>query len=881
MTRSLARFILAAALPLPAHAQSAGAPHAEHRATGTAVPALQATRLRESVRVDGVLDEDAWQAAQVARDFTQQSPRPGAPASLATEARVLVDDGAVYVAVRAHDPAPDSIVARLARRDVDVHSDWIHVALDSYGDRRSAYQFGVNAAGVKRDSRITDDTREDVSWDGVWDAATRIDEHGWTAELRIPLAQLRYRVDDAAASWGFNVRRVVARLAELSYWAPVPHNAGSYVSSFGELSGIHPERAPLGAELTPYLSSRVRHDPLRATNPYYRATDLALKAGADMRLNVASGLTVRATANPDFAQVEADPSSVNLTAYELVLPERRPFFVEGSEYLRSTGPTLFYSRRIGRAPQGSVRGATAVDMPEQATLLGAAKLTGQTGGWSIGVLDAVTAREHARYRNATGEHRAVVEPATNYTVARVARSFRQGRSGIGVIATALHRFLDDGEMPQLRTTAFAGGVDARHRFGGNSYEISGALLGSHVRGDTAAIAATQRAAGHYFQRPDAAHLDYDPTLRSLTGTALQARVARVGGGNWRAAMHAEYTSPAFEVNDLGQYTGADRTAYHATVRYIEPQPGRWFRRWAVAASGLSEQTTGGERIELNGMAELSATLHNHWTVTLWGMRHADGLRPDALRGGPALYNPARWMGSVDVSTDPRRAVSGSVGVFRDVLDQGSGDRLNLYGTLQLRPSARMDVHLLPSFGQYRHALQYVTRQNVAVESIYLLGTIEQRTASATIRLNYTFNPALSLQLYAQPYASEGSYSEFKRVTAQPRSSDPGTRYHVLDTRQLQAAPNADGVLIYTLDENADGTPELRWNDPSFDFTELRSSAVLRWEFRPGSTLFLVWTRERTGDTPPALSSSWPDARRMFRGAGPDALMLKVSYWLGS
>src|SRR5688572_4806693 len=756
MSRKAIIIILAYAFPAAVRgqsAQSASTPHAEHRAAGAALPALNAVRTQQPVRIDGVLDEQAWLDAAPARDFTQQSPRPGAPASLATEARVLIDDGSVYVAVRAYDSAPDSIVARLARRDADVHSDWVHIAFDSYSDRRSAYQFGVNAAGVKRDARITDDTREDVSWDGVWDAASRVDEHGWTAELRIPLAQLRYRIADPRP-WGFNVRRVIARHAEVSYWAPVPHNAGSYVSSFGELSGIQPERAPLGAELTPYFSSRVRHDRLRAQNPYYRATDLTWKAGADLRLNVASGLTVRATANPDFAQVEADPSAVSLTAYELVFPERRPFFVEGAEYFRSSGPTLFYSRRIGRTPQGSVRGATAVDMPEEATLLGAVKLTGQMGAWSIGVLEAVTDREHARYRNATGEHSALVEPATNYTVARLGRTFRQGRSGVGVIATALHRFLDDGEMPQLRTSAFAGGADARHRFSGNTYEISATVLGSHVRGDTAAIAATQRAAGHYFQRPDATHLEYDPTLRALTGTMLAARIAKVGGGNWRGSLQAEYTSPTFEVNDVGQFTGADRMIYHGTLRYIEPQPGSRFRRWSASISGLSEQTTGGERIELNGTAEISATLHNHWTVTLWGMRHTAGFEPDALRGGSALYRPARWMGSVDLVTDPRRAVSGSVGMFRDVRDQNAGDRLNLYGTLLLRPSTRMDVSLLPSFGQYRYAMQYVTRQNVAGQPVYLLGTIQQRTASATLRLNYTFNPALSLQLYAQPYASE-------------------------------------------------------------------------------------------------------------------------------
>ena len=864
-------------LPVPVTSQSAADAHAAHR-VDLAARAVRAAAVTQPVRIDGRLDDAAWQQAPVAGEFTQHEPRHGAAATLPTEARVLIDDDALYVAVRAWDPSPDSIVARLARRDVLIQSDWVHVALDSYGDRRSAYQFSLNAAGVKRDARITEDTREDVAWDGVWDGAVQIDGQGWTAELRIPLAQLRYRVGEGASAWGFNVRRVVARLAEVSEWSPVPENAGRFVSSFGELQDVRPTHAPRGAELTPFVSSRVQHDALRTNNPYYNTTDVSMNAGADLRLNMTPSLTLRATVNPDFAQVEADPSNVNLTAYELFFPERRPFFVEGAEYFRSRGPQLFYSRRIGRAPQGSVRGATAVAMPEQATILGAFKLTGQSGGWSVGVLEALTAREEAQYQDAAGEHRALVEPATNYTVARVARDFRQGRSGIGAIATALHRF-DADAMPQLRRSAFAGGIDARHRFLGNNYEISGAVLGSHVRGDTLAIAATQRAPGHSFQRPDAAHLEYDPSLESLTGAALQARFAKVAGGNWRASLQADYVTPTFEINDLGFYNGADRINYHANVRYTQSKPGL-FRQWSAFLAGFSEQTTQGERIELNGTAELRATLHNQWTVDLWGMRHTAGVQPDALRGGPALYQPARWMGSVDVATDPRRMLSASVGTFYDLFDGNSGKRLNLYATIQFRPSPRIDVSLLPSAGRYRFDMQYVTRQTVAGESVYVLGTIAQSTASTSVRLNYTFTPALSLQLYAQPFASKGTYSEYKRVTDTPRAAHAHERYHVFDSEQLSTTTAANGRTSYGVDTNGDGVTELRWTDPSYDFTQLRSTAVLRWEFLPGSTAFLVWTRERTGNAIPALAERWPDTSRVFGGAGPDALMLKVSYWLG-
>jgi hypothetical protein len=818
---------------------------------GDAPRALEARPVQDRIAIDGRLDEAAWRQADVAADFVQQLPNPGRPATLPTEARVLFSGDAVYVGVRLHDPAPDSIVGRLARRGVANESDWVYVAFDSHLDRRSAFQFGVNAAGVKRDMRIADDVREDASWDAVWDVAVARDEDGWTAEFRIPLSQLRFDAGPGERAWGFNVKRIVARSGEVSTWAPVENNSGSYVSRFGKLTGVRIERAPRRIEVFPYLASRLVWAPGEAADPYHRPTDLSAGAGADLRMGLTSWLTLTGTANPDFGQVEADPSVVNLSAFEVVFPERRPFFIEGDEYFRTPRSNLFYSRRIGRSPQLGLPGdALFADRPDRTTILGAAKLTGRSpGGWSVGMLGALTAEETAAYVTADGESSAVVEPLTSYAVTRIGRDFRSGRSAINVTATATNRFLDDSPAQSLlRREAYAGGIDARHRFGGNRYEISSSLYLSHVAGDTLAIARTQRAPGRYFQRPDADHVTFRSDRTSLAGHTAFLRFARVAGGPWRAGVNLSSVSPGYEINDLGSQFVVDRAHQYAWVSYNQFTAGRIFRRWSVQADQSSLWTHGGEQIDINATLESEVELHNRWTVRLWGMRHQGGIDPDALRGGPAYFNPGIRMGSVTVNSDRRRTVSGHIHVYADVLDADEGRQLMGNASLAWRPSDRSELILGPSFHRRTNGSQFVAARNIPAlgGTRYVLGDIDQTTTALNIRLNHALTPDLTLELHARPFIAAGRYDAYHAVVdGAARDRERGHRLATYPYDRVRDVTTSTGQRLLEIDATGDGTADIRIPHPDFNRKDFRSTAVLRWEFRPGSTLFVVWSHDRS------------------------------------
>ncbi|HEV2733896.1 MAG TPA: DUF5916 domain-containing protein, partial [Longimicrobiaceae bacterium] len=595
--------------------------------------------------IDGRLGDTAWAAAPVAGSFVQLRPAPGATASEATEVRVLYDDRALYVAVRNRDARPDSVVARLARRDQAVHSDWFTVLVDSRLDRRTALAFAVNPRGVKRDYVVVDGADDDAGWDAVWEAAAAVDGEGWTAELRIPLSQLRFSAGAGERTWGINFAREVARRGELAYWSPVSPRTAGLAAQSGELTGLRDLRPPRRLELPPYSAARVPRAPGDAADPFYRPTELLGSAGVDLRLGVTSGLTLAATINPDFGQVEADPSEVNLTAFESFFQEKRPFFTEGAEMFGGGFPTLFYSRRIGARPGGSVpREADFADVPERTTILGAARLTGRTaGGWSVGLMDAVTSRESASW-SAAGPGGArgseVVEPLANYFVGRVGRDFRRGGSWLGGTLTAVNVRAEDGVVPGDRVgRAYVGGVDGRHRFGGGDYQVQGALRGSRVAGSADALALVQRSPVRFFQRPDADHLRFDPALTSLAGYSASASLAKVGGGGLRWNVGGIAVSPGFEANDLGFFPYADRVRQSAAVEYESFRPGRLFRAWQVRLAQGSGWTFGGERTDgvLSSFARVQ--LHSQWSGFAWYDRRLAGLAPAALRGGPALAYP--------------------------------------------------------------------------------------------------------------------------------------------------------------------------------------------------------------------------------------------------
>ncbi|MEX1050106.1 MAG: DUF5916 domain-containing protein, partial [Gemmatimonadales bacterium] len=450
---------------------------------------------------------------------------------------------------------PAGIVGRLGRRDDAPHSDWLRVTIDSYLDRQTGFVFAVNPRGVQYDAQISQDLNEDRGWDAVWDVATAVDAEGWTAEMRIPLSQLRFAAGEDEQTWGLNFSRYIARLGETSYWSPLQSGGAAQISQAGDLVGLEGLQPRRRVELIPYAVGGITRAPGDAADPFYQANAPTTRVGADLRYGITSNLTLSATVNPDFGQVEADPSFVNLSGFENFFPERRGFFLEGVEIFQPTFPVfpaLFHSRRIGRAPQGGAAdGAEYADVPDATRIVAAGKVTGRAGGWTIGLFDAVTAREDARWIDAAGvQGRNTVEPSTNYSVGRLARDFNGGRSSVGFLGSHTQRGMpEDGSLDFLTSSASMGGVDGRHRFADGRFEVSGSLIGSQVRGEAAAIDRIQRSPVHRFNRPDAGYAGYDPTATTLEGYAASG-LFRTLRGNWRVRAEARLRSPGFEVNDL-------------------------------------------------------------------------------------------------------------------------------------------------------------------------------------------------------------------------------------------------------------------------------------------------------------------------------------------
>ena len=613
--------LVAAALLLAPGTVSAQAPRATTLAPQqTAIPAgpvvMEAVRLiGEEPVIDGRADEAVWAQAPVAGDFRQFEPKEGEPASQRTEARVLYGSDALFVAIRAFDTAADSIEGQLTRRDQNSYSDQVAVIIDSYFDKRTAFHFGVNPVGVKNDVYRFNDTNEDSNWDAVWDAATSRDAEGWTAEFRIPYSQLRFRAG-AEQTWGINFLRKVARHEEQSVWADTRRSESAIVSKLGELRGLRDLSPPRRIEVMPYSLAKLDRAPGDEADPFYSKNEFSSAVGADVKVGVTSSLTLDLTLNPDFGQVEADPSQVNLGVYETFLSERRPFFVEGSNLFSFTDFGIFYTRRVGRPPQGHADPGTNgyADTPDQSTILGAAKLSGKTaGGWSIGIMDALTSEESAELAPAIGPRREEpVEPLTNYLVARVSKDFRAGKSTVGGIATAVTRDGSVADRFDLRSRAFSAGLDARHRFSADKWELQSWAIGTRVEGSEEAIAQTQRSSARYFDRPDADHVSFDPTRTTLSGLSAGVNVNKISGGHWRLGGGLNTRSPGFESNDAGFMDNTDFVNPWAYAGYDQSTPQGIFRRWRLNFNGYDEWTYGGEHVGGGGNVNGNFQFSNFW-----------------------------------------------------------------------------------------------------------------------------------------------------------------------------------------------------------------------------------------------------------------------------
>ncbi len=800
-----------------------------------------------TIEIDGTGDDLGWKEVAWSDGFVQYDPNEGAPPSERTRVKSAYDDDAVYFLVEAFDSQPDQIVGRLTRRDEVSTSDWIHVWLDTFGDGRSAYRFSVNPVDVKQDARVNDEV-EDVNWDGIWDVRTTTSSVGWTAEFRIPFNQLRYNTEEGR--WGFQVGRDLTRKSERSFFSSTPHGTTTLVRHFAQLEGLEALPSSSALSLEPYALGGVEVDD----------GDRSLKGtlGGEMRLGLGASMNLAVSINPDFGQVESDPSVLNLSSTEVFFDEKRSFFLEGKEQLDfpfgyGDGDLgryrLFYTRRIGRAPTGGsslTDDEEIEDAPANTPILGAVKLTGKTNdGWGIGLLDALTDGTEGTISGPDGLHQRTLEPLSNALVARVSKDFRNGQTTTGVILTHLVRRSEADTNSELVTQAVAGGADFSHRIG--DYQLLARVFGSELAGTPAAIEEVQRSSVHYFQRPDAAHLTLDPDRESLAGWGTSIVAGKTNGKDWRGAAGVVVTSPGFDPNPLGYLPRADQQLGFLWAQYREDDPGPGYRNYVINVNLSGTKTFGNEITSVGGNVNATFTFPDTSYFYFGAGRDLEALSVNALFGGSGIERPGDWFGWIGGQTDDRAPVNFLGEVFGGYNDDRSGGYFGTYILLKMRPASSVEISLQPTVERDIRDFQWVDE----IDDLSIVGHLRQLTASVALRANWTLTPDLSLQIYASPYLSAGRYENFRAVT------DP------------HAARYRDRFSPYDYD-----------GDDRFIFAQLRSNVVIRWEYLLGSTLYLVWSHEQSLDDD---QHGTLDLGRDFSGlvTSPtlDTVLFKLSYWL--
>jgi hypothetical protein len=854
-----------------------------------------------SIKLDGILDERDWQTAPVATGFVQFSPREGQPAQR-TEVRFLFDADALYVGVRMYDGlGAAGVWTQLVRRDANIDSDYFQLVLDTFHDHHGRAILAVNPSGVKRDLLGLGDTCCDISWDPVWDVVTRIDSLGWVAEIRLPFSQLRFPAD-SVQTWGLQMWRWVQRTNEYSMWVPWHQNEEGGPPRYGHLRDLRITARPKGAELLPYVVGRSTNeqsgDPADPFRVPHRADG---RVGADIKYLLTSNLTLDATVNPDFGQVEVDPAVVNLSAFEAFFPEKRPFFVANSglfdfggincHFCSNESPlTMFYSRRIGRSPQGASfasDGAQFGDVPENTTILGAAKITGRLAdGTSIALLDAATRREYANLTSpGQAPFQREVEPFTNYFVGRVKHDFRGGDLALGGMLTSVARNLGDSALAtRLNRHAEALGFDAQYWWGGHDYHLMAQVAVSQILGDTAAILLAQQSSARYFQRPDRGlgtnglfSGALDPQATFLRGYAGYLRMAK-DQGDWEWEATVNLRSPGFEVNDASFLTSADYVWMNGNVQRQFTRPSSWYQSLTLIAGGQQQYNYDGDLTarQLHVFAFWRA--HNFWDARAYYVRRPSTLDDRGTRGGPVVRQPDLDYFSWGFDSDTRLPLVASGGATyftsRDV--PRPGYRLNV--GLRFKPAANILFSLGPFYGKSPSSSQYVTAVLDSTAAAffgtrYVFSDLDQRTLGVDTRLNVTLSTTLSLEVYVQPFIASGLYTNFKEFT-RPRGE--ATSVYGQDVGTL--ANNG----TYTVDPDGAGpAASFSFSDPNFNFRSLKGSAVLRWEYRPGSTLFLVWTQSRVGTTANGDLRVSRDVGGLFDAPADNIFLLKINYWIGT
>jgi hypothetical protein len=850
------------------------------------LPNVSARRAIGAINVDGLLNEPDWTTDPMGATFVQAEPDEAAQPSFATIAQVLYDDNAIYIGARMHDAYPDSIVHRLCRRDDGARSDEFTVYLDPYYDRRSGYWFVISAAGTLRDGILYNDSWDDSSWDGVWQGKAHIDSTGWTAEMRIPFSQLRFRKLEEY-KWGVNFRRTLARRNEYDYLAYTPRNSSGFVSRFPTLVGVRSVSPSRALEVRPYVTSKAEYLQTAPNDPFNDGSRYSGDVGGDIKMGLGGKLTLNGAVNPDFGQVEVDPAVVNLTDYETTPPEKRPFFVEGSNnyefgfggannYMGFNwgGPTFFYSRRIGRTPQGSSNvSADYADIPQAVRILGAAKVTGKIAGdWNIGLLQAVTDREMADTQIDTTRSQAEVEPLTSYTVLRAAREFNKGAQGLGAIATYAYRDFQDPALAALiNKDALVAGLDGWTFLDRNQKWVWTGWGGmSRIAGTSERIADVQSRSPHYRQRPDAENYRFDPTLTSLQGYAARTAVNKQKGSvSFNSALGVIH--PYFDTNDLGITGTTDEINGHVSTGYRWNNPDSWKRFANITSAVWGSEDFDGNRTSGGLWTSGGLQLLNYWYIGPRFSISPASMNNRLTRGGPVTLQPAHWDGGLFVDTDGRKKLYGYIDTYWEQSQSGSWSWGGGPG-IEWKPAPNVQFNVYPYFERSHSNAEYMgTTVDAGATGTYgqryVFAELEQKTIQASIRMNVAFTPNVSLQMYVQPFITTGQYHDFKQLIA---------------ARTYDFEPVGSGVPTY--DPSTDqididgGGPNDPYN-PDFHITSLLGNAVLRWEYMPGSTVFLVWTQSRQGYENQGEFQGRESVSEMLRVPPNNIFLVKVTYYM--
>jgi len=828
-------------------------------------------------KIDGKLNDECWKEGKWESNFVQYSPAEGAAASQITSFKIKYDFKNVYIGAKCYDNEPDKMQPLFNSRDV-FSGDMVGFAFDSYFDKKSAYEFVMTSAGQKIDLKHIGDYKWDLNWNAVWDGAVSVSDSGCTCEMKIPLSQLRY-IDKPEQTWGMLVWRLIRRNSEESHWQLIPRNSPAIVDQFGIIDGITNIKQPRQVEISPYASVKFTPENKLTRIPDQTYKPMQSGYGVDAKIGIASNLVLDLTVNPDFGQIETDPSELNLTSYETFFDEKRPFFLESRDLFDFdiAEAQMFYSRRIGQSMlyNPALLPGESINIPKQSAILGAAKLTGKTSnGLSIGIIESVINKEIASISSPDTAFSRTVNPYTNYFVGRIKKEYNNAQTIVGGMITGTNKFITDNYLgQQLSRNSYSGGLDFVQYFKRKTYYVEGKAIVSSINGTEQGITFIGNQNVHRFQRPDASYLQHDSATTFLTGTGGEMKIGKQGG-KWRYSLAGSWLSPNLDINDAGYIRQSDLINQGTALSYVITKPKGILLNYSVLLNQDASWSFGNELINSRIKVTFNSKFKNFWVFNTNLSRNTAYLDPRILRGGPALANIPYWTYFVSPGTSSAKNLSVSITYqFRYNED-------NLYSFSQF--SANIKWLLLSrirlvgniSYTQNKIEQQYITGKTIQNGDLFLFGSLNQNILQFIFRAAVFITPEFSLEYYGNPYLSIGDYSKFKKVN-DSHSQDINQRFTQYKENEISYSESDSKYHVY---DQLIGSYDFR--NPDFNFAEFRSNLVFKWEYKLGSVLYFVWSHNRTYDQKISSMSQSDNFDNLWKVPAKNVFMVKLNYWFG-